>query len=105
MLDNPALMFYNVLMTEKQKKITAICTIAGILLLLVSVVALIYNLVSLGMVNARRAELEQRSAELQALIESNDDEIAYRSTAEFIEKYAREYLNMKYEDEEVYQPS
>ncbi len=92
-------------MTEKQKKITAIITVTAIVLLLISVVALVYNLISLGVLEARKAELEARSAELQAFIEDNENEIEYKSTSDYIEKYARDYLNMKYEDEEVYEAS
>lgn len=92
-------------MTDKQKKITAIITVTGVCLLLISVIALIYNIVSLATLSARRAELEARSEQLQAVIDGNVSEIEYRSTREYIEKYARDYLNMKYEDEEVYEPS
>lgn len=92
-------------MTEKQKKITALITVTGVCLLLISLIALIYNIVSLATLSSKRAALEERSAYLQSVIEGNVDEIEYRSTREYIEKYARDYLNMKYEDEEVYEPS
>lgn len=90
-------------MTKKQRQITTICTATGILLLLIAVIALVYNLISLAVLNGRRAELEQKSAELQRIIDGNEVEIEYRNTAEYIEKYAREYLNMKYEDEGVWE--
>lgn len=92
-------------MTDKQKKITAIITVTGVCLLLICAIALIYNIVSLATLSAKKAELEERSAQLQAVIDGNADEIEYRGTREYIEKYARDYLNMKYEDEEVYEPS
>ena len=92
-------------MTDKQKKTATVITVAAVILLLIALVALVYNLISLGTLSARRAELEARQAELQQIINENEEEIAYRGSWEYIEKYARDHLNMKYEDEEVYEPS
>lgn len=91
-------------MTEKQKKIAMIVTITGVVLLLITLIALVYNLISIGVMSSERARLEAESANLQAVIAGNEEEIEYRDTWEYIEKYARDYLNMKFEDEEVYQP-
>ncbi len=89
-------------MTEKQRRIAIVCTVTGVLLLLIAVFALIYNLVSIGRLSARRAELESRSAELSAAIAEGEDRLGYMETEEFFERYAREYLGYVYEGEEIY---
>lgn len=91
-------------MTAKQRKITVICTVTGVIVLLIALIALIYNLVSIGTLSSRRGELEARSEQLAAAIANNEEEFEYMQSNEYIEKYAREHLNMKYEDEEVYVP-
>lgn len=91
-------------MTAKQRKIAVICTVTGVAVLLVALIALIYNLVSIGTLSSRRSELEAQSEQLAAAIEANENEFEYMQSSEYIEKYAREHLNMKYEDEEVYVP-
>ena len=68
----------------------------------IAVFALIYNLVSIGRLSARRAELESRSAELSAAIAEGEDRLGYMETEEFFERYAREYLGYVYEGEEIY---
>lgn len=91
-------------MTVKQRKIAVICTVTGVILLLFALIALVYNLVSIGTLSSRRSELEAQSEQLSAAIEENENEFEYMQSSEYIEKYAREHLNMKYEDEEVYVP-
>ena len=91
-------------MTAKQRKIAVICTVTGVVVLLVALIALIHNLVSIGTLSSRRSELEAQSEQLAAAIEANENEFEYMQSSEYIEKYAREHLNMKYEDEEVYVP-
>lgn len=90
-------------MTDKQKKITTIITVSGVLVLLIAVISLIINIAMLVGLSTKQAELEKKSVELAEVIENNDEEINYRASADYIEKYARDYLNMKYADEEVYE--
>ena len=71
------------------------------LLFLLLVIALIVNLVKLGAANDRKDALEAQSAKLDRLIEKNDNMIEYCSSTEFIEEYAREYLDMVYRGETV----
>ncbi|MDE5562470.1 MAG: septum formation initiator family protein [Clostridiales bacterium] len=75
--------------------------VALALLFVLLVIALIVNLVKLGAANDRKDALEAQSAKLDQLIEKNDNMIEYCSSAEFIEEYAREYLDMKYRGETV----
>lgn len=60
------------------------------------IVALIINVVRLSAVNSRRNALAAQSAELDRVIDENNALIDYCQTPEFIEDYAREYLNMLY---------
>lgn len=60
------------------------------------IIALIINLVRLSAVNSRRDALAAQSAELDRVIDENNALIDYCQTPEFIEDYAREYLNMLY---------
>ena len=93
-------------MTEKQKKIAVICTVTGVALLIIAVIALICNIVSIVGLSSRKAELERRSAELQEMIETKEDLYEYiRDNEEFFERYAREYLGYVYDGETVYDPS
>lgn len=93
-------------MTEKQRKIAILCTVTGVLLLLIAVIALICNIVSISTLSARRAELERTSEELAAAIEEGEDRLEYMTDdatrLEFFERYAREYLGYVYDGEESY---
>ena len=65
-------------------------------LLILLIVALIVNL---SAANKRKADLAKQSAYLDTLINENGAMIDYCQTPEFIEDYAREYLDMIYRDE------
>ena len=71
------------------------------ILFLLLVIALIVNLVRLGAANDRKQSLTEQNARLEKLIESNDNMIEYCSSAEFIEQFAREVLDMVYRGETV----
>lgn len=71
------------------------------LLFLLLVIALIINLVRLGAANDRKQSLAEQNTRLARLIEKNDSLIEYCSSAEFIEEYAREVLDMVYRGETV----
>lgn len=89
-------------MTDQSNKTVKKIIFASLTVLLVLfVVALIINLVRLGAVNRRRDELLAQAQYLDEAIDKNGDLIDYRSSAEFIESYAREYLDMVYRGEIV----
>ena len=64
------------------------------LLFVMLLIALIVNLVRLGAVRDRKAALDAQNARLEQLIEKNDNMIEYCNSTEFIDEYAREYLDM-----------
>lgn len=64
-------------------------------LLVLLIVALIINLVRLSAANNRKAELERKRDMLQAVYDENRQFIDVDSKSpEYIEAYAREYLDM-----------
>ena len=66
----------------------------GVVLALLFLVALIYNAAALGTKNRRIRKLEQEIADFDHRIENNYDELEYRKTPEYIEKFARDHLDM-----------
>ena len=83
-------------------KLMKIITVSAIIFIAVMVVALVINLVKLSNVNSKKAALEKELKEIQRQIEENNSEIEYISTDEYIDQYAREYLNMHGKDEEAF---
>ncbi len=63
------------------------------------IIALIVNLVKLSAVNDRKERLQEQSNKLDNVIDENGKMLDYIETPEFIENYAREYLDMIYRDE------
>lgn len=86
---------------EKQSLIK-ILTASAITLIVILSVSLIVNVVKLTRLNKRKAELAASIADVERRIAENDDVIDYISTDEYIDRYAREYLNMTGEDEEAF---
>ncbi|MDE7405671.1 MAG: septum formation initiator family protein [Clostridiales bacterium] len=90
--------------TEKNNNNSSVAKLIGAalaLLFVLLVVALIVNLVRLSAANDRKEALEAQSAKLDRLIDKNENMIEYCSSTEFIEEYAREYLDMVYRGETV----
>ena len=86
---------------QTNKTVIKIAVAAGAVLLVLLIIALIVNLVRLSAANSRREALEAQNARLEQLIGENDDMINYCQSSEFIDTYAREYLDMVYRDETV----
>lgn len=87
--------------TDRQSNRTAVKIVVSALavLLVLLIVALIVNLVRLGAANDRKDALAAQNAQLEQRIQINGEMIAYCQSTEFIEAYAREYLDMKYRGE------
>lgn len=81
-------------MTEKQKSIAKLLTVSGIVLAVIVIVALVYNIVTLVNLNTRKSEIQYQVTELTEIVAGNKQLIDYRSDADYIERYARDYLNM-----------
>lgn len=87
---------------EKRIKIMQLITVAAVILFILLAVALVTNLVRLAGSNSRRRSLEAELAALDSRIEQNSELIDYRKTEEYVDAYAREYLNMIGSDEEAF---
>ena len=83
-------------------KLMKIITVSAIIFITVLAIALIINLVKLSNVNNKKAALEKELTEIQRKIEQNNSEIDYITTDEYIDQYAREYLNMHGKDEQAF---
>lgn len=92
----------NDLNEEKRIRILQLVTVAAVVLFVLLLVALITNLVRLAGSNSRKAELEAQLAALDRQIEENNSIINYRQSEEYVDAYAREYLNMIGRDEEAF---
>ncbi len=86
----------------EKNKIVRIITVSAVIFIALLLIALIMNLVTLTRLNNRKAELESKLTEIREQIEANNAEIDYISSDEYIDAYAREYLNMKGKDEEAF---
>lgn len=86
----------------EKNKIIRIITVSAVIFIVLLLIALIMNLVTLTRLNNRKAELESKLEEIRRQIEANNAEIDYISSDEYIDAYAREYLNMKGKDEEAF---
>lgn len=81
---------------EKDSRKTVIKIVVGSMaaFLALLLIALIINIVRLSAANSRREELAAQSAALDEVIAENNALIDYCKTPEFIEDYARTYLDM-----------
>lgn len=84
--------------TEQRTIIIVACVIFAVLLL----IAMIYNLVKLSATASKKNDLQNKLAKLETEIARLEKEIEEKSDTYYIDKYAREYLDMVGKDETVY---
>jgi len=83
---------------QKRNVIITSAVIFAMLLL----IALIYNITALVSRNVRNNRLERELYAIIQLIEENDGHIAFRNSPEFIEDFARRYLEMRHPNESIF---
>lgn len=83
------------------KKVTTIriITVAAITFFILLLTAMVVNLIKLTTLNNRKAQLEREIARIEKVIEDNENTIDFLSSDEYVDKYAREYLDMIGKDE------
>ena len=59
-------------------------------------------MVKLSAINAKKVELLAKIEQTEALIEDNQNTLDYVTSQEYIDQYAREYLNMVGKNEEAF---
>ena len=84
---------------EKTRRIQTIIVSACVVFALMLMIGLISNIVGLVSTINRTQKLEAEIAALDQQLTEDAAEIEYRKTNEYIERYSREYLEMKNPDE------
>ena len=87
---------------ENRVRIMQIIVVAAVIFVLLLLTALIVNLVRLASTNTRKRALEAELNRLDALIAQNEETLDYRKPDEYIDAFAREYLNMIGRGEEAF---
>ncbi len=86
----------------EKEKLLKIITVSVTVFIALLVISLVINLVKLSSINSRKAELEAELIALDNQIQRNDATIDYVRSDEYIDRYAREYLDMIGKDEEAF---
>lgn len=79
-----------------------IITASAVVFLTLLIVALVINVVKLASINAKKTELLEQIAQVETQIENNQNTLDYITSQEYIDQYAREYLNMIGKGEEAF---
>ena len=79
-----------------------IITVSAIVFIFLLVIALIVNVVRLSAINSKKADLQAKLDAINSKIQSNQDEYDWISTDDYIDQYAREYLNMTGKDDQAF---
>lgn len=87
---------------DSKLKMIKIITVSAVIFIFLLIVSLIMNFVKISNMNATQDKLEAQIAEIDKKIALNDSEIAELSSSEYLDWYAREYLDMKGRDEKVF---
>ena len=82
-------------LSDKKIRIKSVIVISCVIFLEL----IIINLVRLGSLRSREKELAAMLAQADEAIAGNEAEISYRQSQEYLDWYAREYLNMQGDDE------
>lgn len=84
---------------ENREKVKIIVVASCVVFAILMIVALIVSLVSLASASSRKNRLQRQLDELNTQIELNSATLEYYKSDEYIEMIAREYLDMKGDDE------
>ncbi|HEY8389621.1 MAG TPA: septum formation initiator family protein [Clostridia bacterium] len=90
-------------MSAREKK-RQLITVAAVSLLVIMLIALTINIITIFRLKARQEELRKKLSELNLLSERIDNELASRLEKDYIEKYAREKLELTEDGEIVFVP-
>ncbi|MCH5164416.1 MAG: septum formation initiator family protein [Clostridiales bacterium] len=87
---------------DSRVKVIKILTVSAVILIFLLAISLIINLIKLANTSTTEAKLKAQLLELDKRIEQNDETIAELESTEWLDKYAREHLNMKGRNEEAF---
>lgn len=87
-----------------KRKLYRNVTILASCLAVILVITLVVQVITLSVANGKTKELEEKVAFLTKEISALDDEIEYKNSLMYIEKYAREQLGLYGADDVVFIP-
>lgn len=87
---------------DSRVKVIKILTVSAVILIFLLAISLVINLVKLANASTTEAKLKAQLDELDKKIEQNDATIAELESTEWLDRYAREHLNMKGRNEEAF---
>ena len=87
---------------DSKVKVIKILTVSAVILIFLLAISLVINLVKLANASTTEAKLKAQLDELDKKIEHNDATIAELESTEWLDRYAREHLNMKGRNEEAF---
>lgn len=84
---------------ERKVKVQTVIVVSCVIFAVLMAVALVMSLISLASASSRKAKLESELVLLNQQIANNQTDIDYYKTDDYIDRIAREYLNMQGQDE------
>ena len=87
---------------DSKVKVIKILTVSAVILIFLLAISLVINLVKLANASTTEAKLKAQLDELDKKIEQNDATISELESTEWLDRYAREHLNMKGRNEEAF---
>ena len=87
---------------ENKRQFVKILSVSFIILIALILFSICFNLVKGISLKSQKQALQSQLNSLQATIEQNKAEIEYKQSADYTDRYAREYLDMNSEDEKIY---
>ena len=87
---------------DSKVKVIKILTVSAVILIFLLAISLVINLIKLANASTTEARLKAQLDELDKRIEQNDATIAELESTEWLDRYAREHLNMKGRNEEAF---
>lgn len=89
-------------MIANKERFVKIITVALSAFICLLIVSLIINLAKLSSLKKQSEQQAQMLEQLLTIERENGDAIKYMQSDEYVERYAREYLNMADSDDEIF---
>lgn len=87
---------------DSKVKVIKIITVSAVVLIFLLVISFFMNLIKLINASSTEAKLKEQLVLVDAQIAQNSEEIAELESSEYLDWYAREYLNMKGRDDKAF---
>ncbi len=87
---------------DSKVKVIKIITVSAVVLIFLLVISFFMNLIKLINATSTEAKLKEQLILIDEQITQNSEQIATLESNEYLDWYAREYLNMKGRDDEAF---